>query len=93
MMSSVLRKICADAIRHGTIGLMHLLRRGVSELRTYLDRNGLSIRAFCELNGLAHEKVIRVLNGSRGQWISVDFANDIQEATGGKVKWKSWLLQ
>ncbi len=64
---------------------------GGRELRAWLDRKGVSVPRFCELNRLDRIQVQRVLNGERWQRITVDFADAIFRATGGDVDWRKFL--
>lgn len=66
-----------------------MITDGARDLRAYLDRVGLSVPKFCEANKLERISVQRALNGERRR-ISVDFAWDIQVATGGEVQWDRW---
>jgi hypothetical protein len=60
-------------------------------LRTHLDRVGLSVPAFCELHAFDRIQIQRVLNGERWMRISVDLAFAIEDATGRKVRARSFL--
>jgi hypothetical protein len=64
---------------------------GARDLRAYLTRNAVSVPTFCERHRLDRIQVQRVLNGERWQRITVDFANAIERATAGEVKWCRFL--
>jgi hypothetical protein len=64
---------------------------GGRELREHLTAIGVSVPDFCEKHSIDRIHVQRVLNGERWQRITVDFAHAIEAATGGRVKWLSFL--
>jgi hypothetical protein len=63
---------------------------GARQLREYLSAAGLSIPDFCEAHGLDRIQVQRHLKGERGKRVTVDFAESIERATGGAIRWDSW---
>jgi hypothetical protein len=66
-----------------------LVTDGARALRAYLTRIEQSVPDFCEEHDLDRIQVQRALNGER-QKISVDFAEAIEKATDGKVRWNQW---
>ncbi len=68
---------------------------GARKLREYLTENELSIPRFCDAGrerGLELDRIAikRVLDGERGQRVTVDFAKAISDATGGVVAIEMW---
>jgi hypothetical protein len=69
------------------------LTEGARALRSYLDKRGLSLTAFCAKHGLDRVQVsrsMRLLVGQTAKRVSVDFAYQIQRATAGKVRCEMW---
>ena len=62
---------------------------GAKDLREYLGEKGLSVSAFCLAHKLDRIQVMRALSGERKRF-SVDFAEAIENATNGHVKWFRW---
>ncbi len=64
---------------------------GGRDLRAYLTEHKVSVPDFCEKHGLDRIQVQRVLNGERWKRVSVDFANSIERATKGAIRYTSFL--
>lgn len=64
---------------------------GGRDLRAYVNSIGQSVPDFCEENGLDRIQVQLVMNGVRWRRITVDFAQAIERATKGKVRWDRFL--
>jgi hypothetical protein len=64
---------------------------GGRDLREYLTEIGQSVPAFCEEHHLDRIQVQRVMNGERYKRISVEFANSIETATGGRIPYSRFL--
>jgi hypothetical protein len=62
---------------------------GARLLRNHLRKTGQSVPVFCERHKLDRIQVQRYLRGER-RYAPVDFAYEIQTATGGDVPWYTW---
>lgn len=64
---------------------------GAALLREYIDtHHGKSIQAFCKAHGMDRVHVQRVLSGELGKRVTVNFALNIADATGGAVPIDAW---
>lgn len=62
---------------------------GARLLRAFLTETDQTVPEFSERHGFGRIQLQRLLNGERLK-VSVDFAEAIQMATGGRVPWNSW---
>jgi hypothetical protein len=65
---------------------------GRAILRGFIDeRFDGNVTAFARKSGIDRVQVLRILNGSRGARVSVDFAYRVHRSTSGRVKWDVWV--
>ncbi len=62
---------------------------GARALEIEIDASGLSVPSWCDAHGLNQDQVRKALRGETPR-ISVDFAEEVQRATKGRVKWTLW---
>lgn len=67
------------------------ITEGGRDLRAYLTEIDMSVPDFCEKHGLDRIQVQRVLNGERYKRITVEFADAIERATDGRIRYRSFL--
>lgn len=65
------------------------LTEGARLLRAYLLRVDQTVPDFCATHGLSRRIVQRALNGQQNSF-TVDFAEAVASATGGKVPVSAW---
>jgi len=64
----------------------------VAKLRSYIERSGMSLRAWCMRFGLDHTEISKLLHGVRGRSIRPETAQKIAAATQGEVTAADWGL-